>query len=192
MIRPIVARTLATAALLTGSLLVSGCASAEEPAAEPSTAASQAEEPLEPTATVTPEPTEHVDPTCTTILPEATVADFESVGWSAREDLMRVGTLQLAGSVMCTWGDFSVATDHVQVFGWAPTTGAEASEARSELIEQGWVVVNDDSGNFVTENPETAIATDDDGFGMTYWFTDDGIKLADTKQGLLLIEWPPA
>lgn len=124
--------------------------------------------------------------------PESTVADFESLGWSAREDIMRVGSLKLTGSVLCTWGDFSVATDHVQIFGWAPATGAEASEVRTELIAQGWIVVDDDSGDYVTESADTAIATDDDGFGMTYLFEDDGIKLADTKQGLLLIEWPPA
>ncbi|MBB2974709.1 hypothetical protein FHX49_000250 [Microbacterium endophyticum] len=192
MTRPFVVRTFAIATLLTGALFVSGCTAAEETTAEPSTDTTPSESSSEPTATVTPEPTEPVDPTCTTILPESTVADFESLGWSAREDIMRVGSLKLTGSVLCTWGDFSVATDHVQIFGWAPATGAEASEVRTELIAQGWIVVDDDSGDYVTESADTAIATDDDGFGMTYLFEDDGIKLADTKQGLLLIEWPPA
>ena len=47
-------------------------------------------------------------------------------------------------------------------------------------------------GVYVTESPETAIATDEEGYGMTYLFGDGWVKLADTKQGLLLIEWPPA
>ena len=38
--------------------------------------------------------------------------------------------------------------------------------------------------------PGTAIATDDEGYGMTYLFTPGQVTVADTKQGLLLIEWP--
>ena len=35
----------------------------------------------------------------------------------------------------------------------------------------------------------TAVATDENGYGITYLFEAGAVKIADTKQSLLLIEW---
>ena len=107
-----------------------------------------------------------------------------------------LGTLGLEarrGDEFSEWGDFSVASDHVQVFGWAPLSAAEAREARTQLIAQGWDPIDDADaeGDYITADPSTATTTDDEGYGMTYLFGDGWVTVSDTKQGLLLIEWPP-
>ena len=42
----------------------------------------------------------------------------------------------------------------------------------------------------VTESADTAVATDDEGYGLTYLFGDGWVKYADTKQSIALVEWP--
>ena len=71
--------------------------------------------------------------------------------------------MALPDGIQCVWGDFSTATDHVQIFGWAPITQAQAETAASELVAEGWTREESDEGVYVTENPETAIAVDEDG-----------------------------
>jgi hypothetical protein len=44
-------------------------------------------------------------------------------------------------------------------------------------------------GLIVTESADTTVATDDQGYGLTYLFGDGWVKHADTKQGLLLVTW---
>ena len=43
--------------------------------------------------------------------------------------------------------------------------------------------------SIVTESADTTVATDDEGYGLTYLFGDGWVKYADTKQGLLLVTW---
>ena len=52
------------------------------------------------------------------------------------------------------------------------------------LVDQGWVRESRRDGVYITESPETAIAKDDQGYGMTYLFGDGWVTIADTKQGL--------
>lgn len=132
------------------------------------------------------------EPTCATIISSTTVEDFESLGWSSLADTFVVGDVTIPDGVRCIWGDFSTASDHVQVFGWAPISGDQATQAQNELVAQGWIREQSPDGVYVTENPETAVAVDDEGYGMTYLFADGWVKLADTKQGLLLVQWPPS
>lgn len=185
---------LAAAALVASvALLVSACsggtaATPDSTATTAPTGSSAATSAADPSTSAT----AAAAPTCETIIPEQTVSDFASVGWTYREETFRVATLELTGGIQCTWGDYTVASDHVQIYGWAPITADQATTARAELLADGWVAVDASDGDFVTENPETAVATDDNGYGMTFQFGDGWIKLADTKQGLVLIEWPPA
>ena len=153
---------------------------------------------IEPSGANTPPPASEVDetpvagaePTCETIIPTATVEDFESLAWSAEQEEFRVGATVIEDGIQCVWADFSgPATDHVQIFGWAPIEADAAAEAQESLLTEGWVREESDEGVYITENPETTITTDADGYGMTYLFGDGWVKLADTKQGLLLITW---
>ena len=63
--------------------------------------------------------------------------------------------------------------------------------ARSTVVKNVLAtVIAGGEGVYITEAKETTIAVDSEGYGMTYLFGDGWVKLADTKQGLLLIEWP--
>ena len=173
------ARLGATLVLALSASLATGCA-ATTPPPEPETTTGAGATPSVPAAQPSTEPTENAapaeDPTCETLIADATVADFQSVGWTAR-----------------VWADFEgQAGDHVQIFGWAPIEADAASDAEAELVEQGWTREKGADGVYVTESPETSIATDNEGYGMTYLFGDGWVILADTKQGLVLIDWPRA
>lgn len=177
------------------AVLTTACAGTTPPASEttesadpsPSTSAPEAEPSTEPSEVPT------ADPTCETIISESVVADFNSVGWTARTDPFYIGETELPDGLLCVWADFEAAAgDHLQLFGWSPIESDVASEAQDTLVDQGWIREEAADGVYITESPETIIAADDEGYGMTYFFGDGWVKVADTKQGLVLIEWPPA
>lgn len=176
--------------------LATACA-ATPPAAEPDAGASPSATPSvpapDPSTVPSGNPTAGADPTCDTLISSDTIADFESIGWTARTDPFYIGDSELADGLQCVWADFEApAGDHLQMFGWAPITADAATSAEDTLVAQGWLRESGaDGGVYITESPESAIAVDDEGYGMTYLFGDGWVKVADTKQGLLLIEWPP-
>ncbi|MFG6401736.1 MULTISPECIES: hypothetical protein [unclassified Microbacterium] len=186
---PVPRRALAAVLALSALAVVAGCAA--PPAAAPTPSASTAEPLPVVTPTVEPSPsaTPVGDATCESILPADTVADFEGIGWTAKEEPFHVGDTQLIDGLQCTWGDFAVATDHVQIFGWAPITDAQATTAQQELLSTGWRREDSEDGVYITESLDTAIAPVD-GYGITYLFQDGSVTVADTKQGLLLVEPP--
>jgi hypothetical protein len=181
--------SLAAALVLTGALLAASACAGPAPEA----AAPQTPTPLATSPTPTPSPTQSEepvgDPTCETIIPATTVEDFESVGWTARSETFRIGEVEIPEGVQCVWGDFTTATDHVQIYGWAPISADEAVDAQNALVAQGWRREETPEGLIVTESAETTVATDDQGYGLTYLFGDGWVKYADTKQGLLLVTW---
>ncbi|GAA3210909.1 hypothetical protein [Microbacterium terregens] len=186
------ARHLFGASILLATTLLFATACASTPAGQPD--ASQTPVPAATSPTPTPEteaPTAPAaDPTCETIIPAQTVTAFEAVGWTARAEPFRVGELEIPEGVQCIWGDFSIATDHVQIYGWAPITAKQAADAQKYLKNIGWRAEEVPEGVVVTESSETTVATDEDGYGLTYLFGDGWVKYADTKQGLLLVVWP--
>jgi len=122
---------------------------------------------------------------CEAILPAETVEAFTDAGWTSRQDPFYVGNTELTGGLQCIWGNPEVASDDVQVYGWAPLTGDEAQQVTDELTAQGWVESEENGATYF-------VAPDDASTGMAYRLTDDELTVSDTKQGLLLIEWPPA
>ena len=183
----------ATTLLLT-AVVLTACAGSPEaapeetaPEATPTTAAP------EPTSTAEPEPTSTEDPTCETLIAATVVAEFEGVGWTAQESPLYIGSTEIEDGLQCMWADFEgPAGDHGMMFGWAPLEESKAGDVQDELISQGWVREESADGVYITESPDTVIAPDDEGYGMTYHFTDGEVTFAGTKQGLLLIEWPKA
>lgn len=184
-----IAATLAVAA--TAALMTACAPSAAESEPEPTkTVEVDPSSPApEPSASATSGPKVE-EPTCETIISATTVKDFESLGWTSLADTFLVASVEIPDGVQCIWGDFSTATDHVQVFGWAPISSDQAATAEAELIAQGWRREDASEGVYITESPETAISTDDEGYGLTYLFGDGWVKYADTKQGIILVEWP--
>ena len=185
---------------LVAALVIALCATVATACASPAPPATQPTESSAPTPTAEPEatPTPTADPaadepTCETLIGQDVVESFESVGWSSQTQPFYVGELKLEDGLQCLWADFSgPAGDHLQLFGWAPIAADVAADAQSALVAQGWTKEAATGAVYVTEPKETTIAVDDEGYGMTYLFGDGWVKLADTKQGLLLIEWPKA
>lgn len=180
--------TVALAAVALGAL--AGCSSpAAPPVAQSSAPAVSA--PSTPTADPSPSAAaEDEEPTCENIIPKSTADDFVSLGWSSQSEPFRMGSIQLADGIQCKWGDQKITTDRVQMFGWAEIDADEAAKAEKELIAAGWSRETGPEGTYVTENPEWAIGKDDQGYGITYLFGDGWVKLADTKQSLLLVQGP--
>ncbi|UWF78369.1 MULTISPECIES: hypothetical protein [Microbacterium] len=176
-------------ALLAG---LAACAAAAPPARETSGPSSAPREDL-PAVTTAPEPVETTtpptEPTCETLISPATVEALTAQGWTAKEKEFRIGAMPpLEGGMLCLWSDYSTASDHGQMYGWAPIDAVTAAEAQQTLLAEGWLRDDDTSGVYITEDPQYAIAVDDEGYGMTYLFGDGWVTFADTKQGLLLIE----
>ncbi|WP_460774286.1 hypothetical protein [Microbacterium sp. GXF7504] len=173
-------------------LLLVGCGGAAEeaPTATPTADAVTSTPTPEPTVT----PTEDADavPTCETLILPEVVESFTEQGWTAEADTFRIGATEVPEGLWCVWGDYSVASDHVQIYGWAPVDPEVARTARADLLASGWRMVDDPDHDRVTENPDTALDLDEDGYGMTYEFGDGWVIVSDTRQGLLLIERPDA
>lgn len=144
------------------------------------------------TSRPTPSSTTVAAPTCLTLLDARTVKAFQSSGWQSRQDPFRLGSTEVPGGLECTWGDFSIPSDNVQVFGWAPLGESAAQAAQRALLEQGWHRLDQGGRTYFTEDPANSMHLDADGFGFTYQFGDGWVKASDTKQGLLLVAWPPA
>ncbi|MDE0545640.1 hypothetical protein [Microbacterium sp. C7(2022)] len=130
-------------------------------------------------------------PTCETLIGQAVVDDFLSVGWSVKTETFYLGNIEIAEGIQCIWADYeSQANDQPQIFGWAPIDSDGAADAQRALVAEGWVQEDAAEGVYITENPDTAFARDENGYGVTYLFIDGEVLQADTKQGLLLIDWP--
>jgi len=136
----------------------------------------------------TPTPSTGEPLTCEDMISAATVDALTSQGWTFKEQELRVGEIPVDGGLLCSWADYTTASDHGQMYGWGPISEQLARTAESALERDGWLRSSEDGNTYLTEDPAYAIAKDDDGFGMTYEFGDGWVKFADTKQGLLLIE----
>ncbi|MFK0401397.1 hypothetical protein ACIQTT_03640 [Microbacterium sp. NPDC090225] len=166
--------------------------SAPDEAASPPTPDSASPAPqasVEPTATPDPEPTSAAF-TCESMISSGTVAALTEAGWTAETKDFVIGdtTIPEDDGLLCFWGDYAVASDHGQLYGWAEMSASAASDAQTSLLASGWHREDGAEGVYITEDPQYAMGTDDDGYGMTYLFGDGWVKLADTKQGLILIE----
>jgi len=184
--------TASAAVLLLGALALSACAD-DTATTAPATPIPGASAPISGSGVKdSPAPDADADLSCDGILPADTVKDFTDAGWASRQDPFYVGNIELTGGIQCTWGDPSVASDQVQVFGWAPVTAEQIDEITSELVDSGWKKLDENGVVYITAPEEMIMSRDDDGYGMTYRIRDDDIAVSDTKQGLLLVEWPPA
>ncbi|MDQ0645272.1 hypothetical protein [Microbacterium murale] len=183
---------LATLAAVTIALTLSACTAAPEPTPTPTPPPTETATPApEPSVSETPEPEEtpQAAPTCETIIAPSTVTALSDHGWTHREHQFRLGEDVVEGGIQCVWGDYTVASDHVQVFGWAPMDQAASNTAQQKLLSAGWQRADSDGHVYITENPDTAFAVDEEGFGMTYEFGDGWVTVADTRRGLVLVEF---
>lgn len=128
--------------------------------------------------------------TCESMISDGTVAALADAGWTAETKEFVVGGVEFTDGLLCFWADYTVGSDHGQLYGWAAVDEADAAAAQAGLLEEGWKREDGPDGIYYTEDPRYAMGTDEDGYGMTYLFGDGWVRLADTRQGLILIEWP--
>ena len=128
--------------------------------------------------------------TCETLIAPGLADDLTDLGWEAREEPFMVGSTELDGGLQCKWGDPDGGADAMQLYAWAPVEDDVAAELEDALEAEGWVREEEESRVILTENPETAFQTDDEGYGFTYAFGDGAVTFADTKAGLDVIRWP--
>jgi len=180
----------APAGLVLVLAVLTACSSPADPmpssspaAIDPSPAASPA-----PVISTAPEESDE-ELTCETMISAGTVDAFADIGWTAQPKEFVVGGVELADGMLCFWADYTVASDHGQLYGWSALTADDAARAQAGLLAEGWKREDGGDGVYYTENPQYAMGLDEDGYGMTYLFGDGWVKFADTRQGLILVEW---
>ncbi len=181
----------ASAGVLLLLAALTACAGPSEPRSSPTADSAT------PTPTVSapragspsPDPTA-AEITCESMISVGTVNALADAGWTAQTKEFVVGGVELTDGLLCFWADYTVGSDHGQLYGWAALDDAEAAAAQAGLLEEGWKREDGPDGIYFTEDPRYAMGTDEDGYGMTYLFGDGWVRLADTRQGLILIEWP--
>lgn len=157
-------------------LALAGCAGQGSPAPEESTATEEAPDPSE--------------LSCETVITPGLAQDLANLGWEAHEEPFIIGSHEFEDGIQCKWGDPKSSGDAIQLYGWAPIDADTAEDVQDELVELGWIREDDGDTVYITEDPDSAFQTDDDGYGFTYRFTDGGVALADTKNGLSVVRWP--
>jgi len=179
----------ALAALLLAAALTacSGPPSAE-PTPKDTAAGPKPEASVEPVQTEAPDPSD-ADLSCETIITAGTVDALTELGWTPKRQDFVIGDIALPDGMLCFWADYTIATDHGQLYGWAAISSDDAATAQASLLESGWIRENGPEGSYFTEDPQFSLGTDEEGYGMTYLFGDGWVKLSDTKQGLILIDW---
>ena len=173
-------------------VLAAGLAACSAPAADAGpTPAPTGDSEVTPVETTTPEPgTTPEAPeelSCATLISQATAEALTAEGWTTQEKEFWIADIQLTDGLLCMWADFSTASDHGQTYGFSAIDEATSEKAQARLESEGWIRSSDADSVYYTEDPQYAIAKDDDGYGLTYQFGDGWVKFADTKQGLLLI-----
>lgn len=176
-------------ALTAGSIatvtLLAGCSSPE-----PVENASPEAVPSSPVATPQQTASEPAlpDPTCENIIREASLEELQSQGWEYQQEPFMIGETSIDAGVSCTWTNAAEPGGNILQFGWAPLTAAETADAERTLEAQGWIREEGDGGVYLTEDPAFALNIDADGYGVTYFFGEGYVQVADVKQGLVIIE----
>lgn len=186
-------RTAGTATLL---LLAGALAACSSPTPAPATSTSApaptiTAQPGTGSNTAPPEPT--ADPeaaTCENLLPATLVTQFEEMGWSYQQSQLFGVDAPLPDSIQCTWGDYaSHSSESVQIYAWSPIDDATATAMQDALVAQGWTREVKDDVVYITAGDRSTVV-DENGYGMTYKFVEGSVSYADTKQGLVLLQWP--
>lgn len=182
-------RIISAAAAVIVCVALTGCAApTEPPAPTPSASKTPTHAAIDPVAT--PEPSAPpAEISCESMISAGTVEALSDAGWTSEPKEFVIGDVELTEGLLCFWADYSVGSDHGQLYGWSPITEEDAAAAQTALVASGWRREQGPEGVYFTENPQYSMGTDDEGYGMTYLFGDGWVKLADTKQGLILIEW---
>ncbi|MDR2293922.1 MAG: hypothetical protein LBE05_01780 [Microbacterium sp.] len=183
-------RLLRGGALLLAIGVLAGCSPAAPegttPATPPATANPSAPDP-EGSETAT----EPVELTCESMISAGLASGYTAQGWTAVSNPLYIGSTLIPDGISCTWGNHAgEGNDVAQVFGFGTLTPELAAQAQADLAAQGWTTEEDSAGVLVTEPRDSALIKDADGYGMSYLFGDGWVRLADTRESLILVVWP--
>lgn len=159
----------ATAPAPTGS-----AAPAPDPAASPSNGATA----------------DPVRATCDDIVDTDTLAQLNEQGWTYEQTQLEIAGTTIPDGISCMWADFTVPSGDLLIFEWGPVTAEQAETITAALVAAGGTVIPDAEGDYVTEDPEQSLVTDENGYGFTYQFGDGWVAGGDTMQTLLLVHHP--
>lgn len=172
---------------LVAAAMLAGCTTPSAPAETP---AASGPAPSSPVASPSAEASAPAlpDPTCENIIGAASFEELEGSGWQYEQRPFTAGTVEIPDGISCVWTNANEPGGNIVVFGWAPVTAEEAESAEESLTDQGYTREEGDGGVYLTEDPNFALTVDEEGYGMTYFFGDGYVHLADVKQGLPVIE----
>ncbi len=175
------------ALLAAAALSLAACSSPEPQATIPPEAGAVPSSPV-----ATPEATASTpalpDPTCENIIGEASFTELEGQGWEYEQEPFLLADEEISAGVMCTWTNPAEPGGNILQFGWAPLTAAEAESTQEALESDGWIREDDGDGAFLTEDPAFALTVDEAGYGITYYFGEGYVQVADTKANLAIVE----
>lgn len=182
--------TLSTAgALLLLVVTLAACAPPDASPLTPQPTATAADAAPSVAPVSTPSPTDAGSQmSCESMISPGTVEALTGAGWTAQPTPFVIGEVELTEGLLCLWADYSVGSDHGQLYGWSEISADDAAKAQADLIAAGWTREDGPEGVHITEDPRYSMGTDGEGYGITYLFGDGWVKMADTKQSLLLIE----
>lgn len=172
------------------AVVLSACAgpATSAPPSSPASASAEPEAPSTSSPAPAVEQTPRAELSCETMISPGTVDALTAAGWTAQPKEFVAGGVNLTDGLLCFWADYSVASDHGQLYGWAPISDADAAKAQAGLLAEGWRREEAPEGVYITEDPQFSMGTDEDGYGMTYLFGDGWVKFADTRQSVVLVD----
>ena len=108
------------------ALSLAACSGTVQPDASPTAKSPEPtpEASVQPVDTPAPEPTS-AEPACDTIVSAGTVKALTDEGWTFQEKEFVIGDVTLAEGLLCFWADYSVASDHGQLYGWSKIIAGE-------------------------------------------------------------------
>lgn len=180
-------RRAAATSLVAIALLLAGCSSTEPGPSGSTTQPSVA--PASPSAN----PSTSTTPaalTCDTLVDANVRASLITNHWQITEEPFRIGDEALKTGFLCAWSPADPGSTSLQLYGYSPLSASEATAAEQKLTDAGWKREDAPDGIYITENPDTTVVTDSDGYGMTYLFGSGWVIVSDTKQGLLVMNPP--
>ncbi len=184
-----------TALAVVTALALAGCSASGAPETAPSVAATASGPAVDgsaPTDSPEPEDEPSIAPTCENIIRSLWSTTSRASGGHRRRISSASARRRSTAASSASGATRAIASDRVQIFGWAPIDDSTAAQAVSDLTAAGWKVEKDSDGTYVTENPDWLNGRGVDGYGLTYLFGDGFVKFADTRQSLLLVDSPRA
>jgi hypothetical protein len=124
----------ATAGVLLLVAALTACAAPEpRPSSSPDAVGPRPTETTVPVTSPTPEVPD-AELTCESMISAGTVAALADAGWTAETKEFVAGGVELTEGLLCFWADYTVASDHGQLYGWSAIGDSDAASVQAALL----------------------------------------------------------